>query len=241
MNARLLTTLSPAPRGLPGRRRSPSGNCCPAASSCWSATLAEVAGAIPDFAARVRGFVVELADAYRWRPLGPALWHLTLPGGRPRPRRRPVRGAARGARRRHQRRRARPGARHRPRARAGRPGRDAPRLQRVGGPPRRSHGRGREPEREPPRIGGTVPGAGGDVERLDLGDGRRRRLHLQQPAQSTACWATNPRRWSAAGRASSRRRGDADGCALVLARIRARPSSHLRPREACCATATAGW
>ncbi len=78
MTTRLLTTLSPVPRGFAAaaltKKELLTGNVVLLVRS-----LDEVAGAIPDFMTRVRGFVVELSDAYRWRQLGPALWHLTLP------------------------------------------------------------------------------------------------------------------------------------------------------------------
>ncbi len=78
MIARCLTTLSPVPRGFApaslAKKELLSGSVVLLVGS-----LDEVAGAIPGFENRVRGFVVELSDAYRWRQLGPALWHLTLP------------------------------------------------------------------------------------------------------------------------------------------------------------------
>jgi PAS domain S-box-containing protein len=78
VTARLLTTISPAPRGFVAasltKRELLAGNVV-----LLVREVAEVAGAIPDFAQRVRGFVVEPADTYRWRPLGPSLWHLTVP------------------------------------------------------------------------------------------------------------------------------------------------------------------
>jgi PAS domain S-box-containing protein len=80
VTACLLTTLSPAPPGFRAaaltKRELLAGNVV-----LLVRDVAEVAGAIPDFAARVRGFVVEIADTYRWQPLGAALWHLTIPAG----------------------------------------------------------------------------------------------------------------------------------------------------------------
>jgi PAS domain S-box-containing protein len=80
MTARLLTTLSPAPEGFTEavltKKELLSGSVV-----LLVRDLGEVADALPDFADRVRGFVVEQAEAYGWRQLGPALWHLTLPAG----------------------------------------------------------------------------------------------------------------------------------------------------------------
>ena len=78
MSAPLLSTLLPPPRGFAAATLTKQ-ELLAGSVVLLVRNLDEVVAALPGFADRVRGFVVELDDAWRWRQLGPALWHLGLP------------------------------------------------------------------------------------------------------------------------------------------------------------------